>query len=108
MEFIKAAEISAIPNGSQKVISIQGKEILIVNIGGTYHAIGNKCPHAGADLSKGSLEGNIITCPEHKAKFDITNGKVVFRPKFWIWEMKLGDATSYEVKVDGNNIMVKL
>ena len=108
MELVKAAETSEIPIGGRKVVTIHGKEILIANVGGAYYAIGNRCTHAGADLSKGLLEGNIITCPEHKAKFDITNGKVIFRPKFWIWEMKLGDAPSYEVKVDGNNIMIRL
>jgi Ferredoxin subunits of nitrite reductase and ring-hydroxylating dioxygenases len=108
MDFVKAAETSDIPVGNRKVVTIHGKEILIANVGGAYYAIGNRCTHAGADLSKGILEGKTITCPEHKAKFDVTNGKVVFRPKFWIWEMKLSDATPYEVKVHGNNIMLNL
>lgn len=108
MEFVKVAETAEIPVGSRKIVTVQGKEILIANVGGAYYAMGNKCPHAGADLSKGLLEGNIITCPAHKAKFDITTGKVVFRPKFWLWTMKLDDAQSYDVKVDGNNILLGL
>jgi len=108
MEFVKAAKTAEIQAGGRKVVTIHGKEILIVNVGGAYHAIGNRCTHEDADLSKGPLEDNILTCPKHKAKFDVTNGKVVFRPKFWIWEMKLGDAPSYEVKVDGNDILLRL
>jgi nitrite reductase/ring-hydroxylating ferredoxin subunit len=105
---VKAAEVSEIPTGRKKVVTIQGKEILIVNVNGTYYAIGNRCPHEGVDLSKGSLEGNVITCPAHGAKFDVTTGKVVYRPKYWVYTLKVGDVPSYEVKVDGNNIMLGL
>ena len=104
---MKVAETSEIPVGSRKVVTIQGKEILIVNIDGSYYAIGNKCTHAGADLSKGRLESNMLTCPKHGAKFDVTTGKVVFRPKFWRWELKLDDEHSYEVKVDGDSVLIK-
>ena len=107
MEFVKVAETLEIPVGSRKVVMIQGKEILITNIDGNYYAIGNKCTHAGADLSKGPSDGKIITCPKHGAKFDVTTGKVIFRPKFWRWELKLDDEPLYEVKVDKNSILVK-
>ena len=108
MDFVKVAETSEISVGSKKVVTIQGKEILITNISGNYYAMGNKCTHRGADLSKGFLDGNIIVCPRHKAKFDVTTGKVVFRPKYWIWELKLDDEPSYEVKVEGNKILIKI
>ena len=108
MDFVKVAETSEIGVGERKVVRIQGKEILIANVGGTFYAMGNRCTHEGADLSEMPLEGTFVICPKHKAKFDITNGKVVYRPKYWIYEIKLGDAPSYEVKVDGNSIMLKL
>jgi len=107
LEFVKVAETSEIPVGKSKVVTIQGKEILVTNINGNYYAIGNKCTHAGADLSKGPLEGSIITCPRHKARFDVTTGKVVYRPKYWMWELKLDDEPVYEVKVDRNNVLIK-
>lgn len=108
MDYVKAAETSEIPVGSLKVVTVQDKEILIANVNGTYYAMGNRCTHARADLSKGPLEGNIVTCPKHKARFDVTNGKVVFRPKYWIWQLKVDDEPAYEVKVDGNSILLKL
>ncbi len=106
--FVKVAETSEIPIGHMKAVKLEGKEILIANVDGSYHAIGSRCTHAGADLSKGSLDGNIITCPKHKAKFDVITGKVVFRPKYWRWELKLDDEPAYEVKVEGTSILVGL
>jgi nitrite reductase/ring-hydroxylating ferredoxin subunit len=54
--FVKGAEKSEISIGKMKKITLNGKEILIANVGGNYLAIGNKCTHAGGDLSKGSLD----------------------------------------------------
>ena len=107
MEFVKVAETSEIPVGKLKAVKIRGTEILVTNIDGKYYAIGGRCTHSRVELSKGRLEGNIITCPAHKAKFDVTTGKVVFHPKVWFMQLKLKDEPFYEVKVDGNSILVK-
>ncbi len=108
MSFVKAAEASQVPPGSKKVVNMQGKEILIVNVNGAYYAIGNKCPHEGVALSGGPLDGNILACPAHGAKFDMTTGKVVYRPKYWIYTLKVADVPSYQVKVQGNDILLGL
>lgn len=107
MEFIKVAEISKIPVGKMKKITLKGKQVLIVNLNGTYHVIGNKCTHRGGDLSKGTLEGNQITCPRHKATFDITSGKVISGPKLPIIRPTINNEPLYNVKVEGNDIFIK-
>ena len=105
---MKVAEISEIPSGTLKMVNLDGKEILLTNIGGTYYAVGNRCTHAGGDLSKGSLEGTIITCPRHGSKFDVTTGKVVSGPKILFFKPKIQDEPVYEVKVDGREILLKI
>ena len=108
MAFVKVADISEIPIGNRKMVKLEGKEILLTNIGGTYYAVGNRCTHAGGDLSKGSLDGNIITCPRHGSKFDVTTGKVVSGPKILFLRPKIKDEPVYEVKVDGREIWLKI
>jgi 3-phenylpropionate/trans-cinnamate dioxygenase ferredoxin subunit len=108
LEFVKVAEISEIPIGNLKMVKLEGKEILITNIDGKYYAVGNRCTHAGGDLSKGSLNGNIITCPRHGSKFDLTTGKVVSGPKILFLRPKIKDNDFYEVKVDGKEILLKI
>jgi 3-phenylpropionate/trans-cinnamate dioxygenase ferredoxin subunit len=78
---VKVAETSEIPLGQMKAVKLVEKEILIANVNGVYYPIGNICTHSRGDLSKGMLEGNIVTCPKSRAKFDATNGKVVSGPK---------------------------
>ena len=105
---MKIAETSEIPIGNLKMVKLEGKEILITNVNGNYYALGNRCTHAGGDLSKGSLDGNIITCPRHGSKFDVTTGQVVSGPKILFLRPKIKDEPFYEVKVDEKNILLKI
>jgi len=106
LDFVKVTEASEIPTGTMKKITINGKEILIANVNGTYYAIGNYCTHKSGDLSQGTLEASIVTCPKHKAKFDVTTGKVISGPKL-LFSPKISDEPSYQVKVEGKDILVK-
>ena len=46
---------------------------------GKFYAISNSCIHKGGPLSKGYLEGDIVTCPWHGWKYSIRNGKSPIR-----------------------------
>jgi nitrite reductase/ring-hydroxylating ferredoxin subunit len=105
--FVKVAETSEIPVGKMKTVKLEDKEVLITNVNGNYHAIADRCTHKGGDLSKGSLDGNIITCPVHGARFDVTTGKVISGPKILFFKPKINDEPSFEVKIEGNNVMLK-
>lgn len=106
-DFIKAAETTDIPEGKMKPITINSKEILLTNIKGNYHAIGNKCTHRGGQLSKGTLEGDIVTCPLHGSKFNVKTGEVISGPKILFLHLSIKPEPTYEVKVEGKDIMVK-
>jgi 3-phenylpropionate/trans-cinnamate dioxygenase ferredoxin subunit len=105
--FVKVAETSEIPAGKMKMVKVEEKEILVVNVDGKYYAIANRCTHRGGDLSKGSLNGNIITCPVHGARFDVTTGKAISGPKILLFKSKTEDEPSFEVKIKGKEVMVK-
>ena len=107
MGFIKVAETEEIPTGKMKMIKLQEKEILIVNVGGNYYAIGNRCTHAGGNLSNGYLEGTIVTCPKHGSKFDVITGKAILGPKIVFVRLKTKDEPKFEVNVEGKSILLK-
>jgi nitrite reductase/ring-hydroxylating ferredoxin subunit len=108
VSFVKVGESSEVPVGKMKIFKVGEKECLVANVKGNYYAIGNRCTHAKGDLSQGSLEGNIVTCPKHKSKFDVTTGKVVSGPKMPLIHPKINDEPSYEVKVEGNAILLRI
>jgi 3-phenylpropionate/trans-cinnamate dioxygenase ferredoxin subunit len=103
--FVKVAETSEVPVGRMKMVKIEKNEIMIANVDGKYYAIGNLCTHRKGDLSKGTLQGNVVTCPKHGSRFDVTTGKVVSGPKVPL-SPKIKDEPTYKVKVEGNNILV--
>ena len=107
MGFVKVGELSEVPVGKMKILKVGDKECLVANVNGNCYAIGNSCTHANADLSQGSLEGNVVTCPKHKSKFDITTGKVISGPKMPFIHPKIADEPSYKVKVEGNVLLLK-
>ena len=106
--YVKVAVKSEIPIGKMKMVKLGDKEVLIANVNGNYYAINNRCTHAGTDISQGTLEGNVVECPKHHAKFDVTTGKVVSPPKVAFFHPKIQDEPSYQVRIENEDIMVNL
>ena len=106
--YVRVAGMTEVPDGKMKAFKLEGKEILIANVHGNYYAINNTCTHAGGNLSEGVLEANVVTCPKHHAKFDVTSGKLVSKPKIGFLHVNANDEQTYRVKVESENIMVKL
>lgn len=46
-----------IPPGNRKVVNIRGREIVVFNVQGDFYALLNRCPHEGANLSRGIVTG---------------------------------------------------
>ena len=90
-----------------KAVKFGAEQVLLANINGAYYAIGNGCTHDGGNLSIGVLHGNIVSCPKHKAQFDVTTGKVVSPPKLLFMHPKINDAATYAVKVEGTAILLE-
>ena len=106
MKFVDVAGTGEIPAGEMKSFDVEGRNILVVNCGGGYCAIGGKCTHRGGDLSKGRLEGNIVTCPRHGSQFDVKTGKSSVGPKVGPVRLKTKDEPVYQVRIEGDRIKV--
>jgi nitrite reductase/ring-hydroxylating ferredoxin subunit len=127
--YVEAGKVSEISNGQMKHAEINGKEIVIANLDGKFYAFAERCGHMNARLSRGNINQNIVTCPFHAAKFDITSGKKIGEPVLETppgmeplppkWQkymeivgkemsyIKTYDQETYEVKVEGNNIKIR-
>jgi 3-phenylpropionate/trans-cinnamate dioxygenase ferredoxin subunit len=106
MEYVSVADVSELPVNKMIMVVVGGKEVLLANVDGSYYAIANKCSHLGGSLVKGSLDGSIVTCPRHGARFDVKTGQAVADAKIAFVKMKVKDEERYPVKVDGTEILV--
>lgn len=99
--FVKVASTDEIPPGIMRKIEASGEEILVANLDGKYYAINNVCTHVGGPLDEGRMQGTEVQCPWHGSRFDMRTGEVKGGPA------RLPEP-SYEVRVQGSDILVKL
>ncbi len=85
-----------------------GVEIVLANVGGTFYALNNACPHRPRPLCDGTLEGSTLRCPLHQATFDVTTGKNLAPAKIGHRIIPMSDIQRYPVKIEGANILVEI
>src|SRR5713226_6809574 len=100
-EFVKVARTEEVPVGTARMVEVNGKEIALFNVAGSFHAIDNTCTHVGGPLCEGEVEGIEVTCPWHGAVFDVTTGQVLGPPA----PESVG---RYSVRVEGSDIEVEI
>lgn len=99
-EFVKVAKTSDIKNNESISVKVNGNFIAIGNSNGSFFAVSDICPHAGAPLGGGWVEDGCIVCPHHYWKFDLKTGDCPHIP---------GEKViTYELKIDGETILVKV
>ena len=112
---VEAGKTGELQEGTMKDVTVNGREILLAKAGGNYYASDNRCPHMGGKLSKGKLEGTVVTCPLHGSQFDLRNGQVVRWLKGSGLLSKVGkilksprQLTTYKVRVEDDNILIEM
>jgi nitrite reductase/ring-hydroxylating ferredoxin subunit len=78
--WVPAIEEAELADGSAAGVTVDGRQVALVREGGTVHAIDDVCSHAGALLSRGEVDGCLLTCPLHYSVFDVRDGQIVRGP----------------------------
>jgi nitrite reductase (NADH) small subunit/3-phenylpropionate/trans-cinnamate dioxygenase ferredoxin subunit len=99
-EFHPAARVEEVPPGTGTVVRIRGRDVALFNVEGTFHAIDNMCPHAGAPIGVRRFDGRIVTCGYHGMRFDVTTGQCPDAAGYC--------AETYEVRVVGEQVEIAL
>ena len=99
-EFVTVAGVEDIPPGTGRTVEIQGIWIALFNVGGSFYAVDNTCPHAGGPLGEGHLDGHVVECPWHRWRFNVQTGKRPENPEITI--------ACCHVRIEGNQIQVAL
>ena len=71
---IQLGSVDELAPGQRKLAFIEGRSIVLFNVAGTLHAIDNACPHNGASVASGLLDGCVLRCPAHGLRFDLRTG----------------------------------
>ncbi len=74
------ARAADLPESSPVTVQVDSRQIALFKTGGDVFAMDNACPHKGAPLGQGTVEGGKIFCPMHGWEFDIRTGICADRP----------------------------
>jgi nitrite reductase/ring-hydroxylating ferredoxin subunit len=108
-EFVRVCSVSEVPSGTVKAVTVRNRAVAVFNLNGGFYAAGDTCPHEGAPLSSGCLEGENIICSWHGAAFHVPSGKTLEPPA----GEKMGPPvdrglTFYAVRVTGTDLEIEI
>ena len=96
----RVAALDEIPDGGCLAVEVGGRSLVLVRTGSAVHALENRCPHAGAPLSQGFVEGQTITCSWHGWTFDVATGLSA--------DMDGLAVPAFDVRVDDGQVHVRV
>ena len=98
-EFVAVARVDDVAPGTGKAVVVGDREVAVFNVGGTFYALDNTCPHQGGPLADGWIEHAQVTCPWHAWTFNLADGS-----------MTLGDfacVDAFDVRIQGGAVLVR-
>jgi nitrite reductase (NADH) small subunit len=108
------APATELPPGARKIVTVNGHEIGVFNVEGSFYAILNYCPHRAGPLCAGRTrplvtssgvyqreyerEGQILKCPWHQWEFDLATGQDLYDEKLRV--------RTYQVEQEGEEVVL--
>src|SRR5439155_1599742 len=80
--YTPVATLADLPAGTSRRVYVGGDAVALFNVNGTVHAIANRCTHARASLSEGTVDPArcAVTCPWHEGVFSLETGQALSGP----------------------------
>lgn len=114
------AAAADVPPGTNTEVVVEGRSFALINDQGRLHLLRNVCPHHGAPLCHGRVQGHmlpsephtyewsgddadhrVVVCPWHGYKFTLKDGRSLTEPD----RMRV---RAYEVVLEGDEIVTYL
>ena len=74
--WVRVLEESELQDDVPAGVQADGRQILLYRHDGTLYALDNLCSHAAGLLSRGAVEGLIVTCPLHGSQYCLADGSI--------------------------------
>jgi nitrite reductase/ring-hydroxylating ferredoxin subunit len=91
------ARVEEIPDGERKIVQVDGISIGVFHHKGEWYALRNYCLHRGGPVATGCLEDDVLTCPWHGFKYNVTTGQMLVDPnaKLEMYRVNVHDGQVY-------------
>ena len=101
--WIRIAPTDQIPPREGRAVLIGDREIALFNLGSSFLATDNQCPHQGGPLCDGIVAGSSVVCPLHAWKVNLETGQVE-RPSHG----KDHCVTTYPTRIEDGVVLIEL
>ncbi|HEU4725832.1 MAG TPA: Rieske 2Fe-2S domain-containing protein [Candidatus Eisenbacteria bacterium] len=99
-EFHRVAASGDVVEGRGTIVAVNELKIALFRVEGTVYAIRNQCAHMGGSLGEGSIEGDVVRCPDHGWPFNVKTGQHPQAPVVGV--------RTFRVKEEGGEIHVEV
>lgn len=72
--------VAELQEGKGRRVRVGEEEVAVFRCNGTAYAVQDRCPHAGASLAEGVVDGTEVICPEHGYRFCLRTGRGITDP----------------------------
>lgn len=97
--FVAVARVGDVPPGGLRRVEVEGRLLLLASVGDRIYATDDDCTHISGALDLGDLDGCVLTCPIHLARFDVRDGRVLRGPA-------REPLPTYPVRIEGERVLV--
>lgn len=99
-QFVKIGRVADCPPGARLAYDFEYESVIVVNVGGTFFAVADRCTHDDGPLGDGEIDAPacVIVCPRHGARFNLKTGAATFPA--------VEPVPTYELKIEAGEIYV--
>lgn len=114
MAYEKVCAENALEIGTMTKFKLDGTNVLLYRLEDGYYATQRRCSHMRLPLDKGTIDGDVVQCPFHRARFNIKSGEVEnwasFPPGIQICNVILNEKAlkTFPVKVEDGAVLIDI
>lgn len=101
MPWTIVTRLDALPDGQGRDYDLGGIPVALFRLGDRVCATQALCPHAHAWLANGLIDGTVLRCPAHHARFDLLTGRALS-------DLPGADLRLYPVRVVDGMVLVEI
>ena len=98
-KFVKVGRVEEFRDRRGRVVPLGDSKVAVFRVDDRWYAIQDACPHMGASLGDGKVEGCNVVCHWHEWKYDLASGRNDVRTGFC--------ARTYGVRVEDGEVFVE-
>jgi nitrite reductase (NADH) small subunit len=99
MKAYPVAPASELRPGTRRTVVVEGREIVVMNVGGSFYAVRNRCAHQGGPIGEGPVtrtvfaraerhwepepgpDHSVLRCPWHGMEYELASGNAIGNPR---------------------------